>query len=74
MKEGQKVISKRKNDDKVIVYIIRDTHWEEYIVQLWIDGDHLESADYYTDDKLDALRTSEHMFLKAHRQLRGEVA
>ena len=38
--------------------VFKDTEWDEYVVQFWLDGKLLQDADYHTDDKGDAQGTA----------------
>lgn len=42
--------------------IYRDTDWNEYRVKFYVQGQHMQNADYHTDSKEDATGT-------AHAQL-----
>lgn len=46
-------------------YVFRNFHWEEFRVELWIDGEHQKAADYHTDERTDALQTAQHMLTRA---------
>ncbi|NMG45542.1 hypothetical protein GPA22_17650 [Aromatoleum toluvorans] len=52
-------------DNQTRVYIIRDDDWDEYRVELWLNGEHQTAADYHTDDALDASQTAENMLAEA---------
>ena len=40
--------------------VYRNAEWQEYVVKFYaVEGVHLKSADYHTDDKADALKTAE---------------
>lgn len=42
--------------------VVYDADWEDYIVQVWIDGKRREAADYHAyQDKADAIATALHM-------------
>jgi hypothetical protein len=43
---------------KRTVKIRRDDAGEEFVAELYVDGEHYEPADYFTDDKDDALSTA----------------
>jgi hypothetical protein len=45
-------------DDSFKVVIYKDTEVGEYVVKFFKDGKHMTEADYYTDDKSDALMTA----------------
>ena len=47
------------------VYVMRDTHWDEYRAELWLDGVHYEPADYHTEDRRDAIGTARLMASQA---------
>ena len=38
--------------------------WREYLVKLFIDGIHMPKADYFTNDKADAISTANRMMAK----------
>jgi hypothetical protein len=38
--------------------VYRDTDWQEYRVKFYARGQHLQNADYHTDDKQDAIDTA----------------
>lgn len=38
-----------------------NSDWDEFVVQLWINGVHQAGADYHTDDRQDAKDTMKHM-------------
>lgn len=38
--------------------VYKDPEWDEFVVQFWVDGEHLKDADYFTDDKADAQGTA----------------
>ena len=48
----------RKNVGNRSVSFYRDTEWNEFVVQFFVDGAHQEDADYHTDDKQDAFDTA----------------
>jgi hypothetical protein len=52
-------------DVRATVYVIRDDHWGEYRVELWIEGERQEAADYHTEDRADARRTGNAMLAHA---------
>lgn len=43
---------------EVTAKIYRDTEWQEYRVKFYREGQHLQNADYHTDDKQDAIDTA----------------
>lgn len=43
----------------VKVYFNRDN--DEYVAKLFVNGKHYEPADYFTDDRDDAIETATHM-------------
>lgn len=53
----RRVIAKEQHENRT-VYVLLDTEWDEYRVELWIDGEHQKAADHHTDDKQDALQTA----------------
>lgn len=38
--------------------VYRDTEWDEFRVRFYCHAQHLEDADYHTDDKRDAMNTA----------------
>ncbi len=46
---------------RVTTHTTFNRHWNEYCVKLFVDGKHLEQADYFTDDKQDADDTAKFM-------------
>jgi hypothetical protein len=53
-----RVIAKDKSADGVdIVYLIRDSDWDEYRIELWVKGEHQPLSDYHSDNKEDAKQT-----------------
>ena len=51
-----------KSEDGIKVAKIRYDHeWEEYQVELWIEGTHIAEAEYFAYDFEDAKSTAEHM-------------
>ena len=50
------------NKMRIVKFTIkRDTEWDEWIVEVWIDGKINEAKSYHTDDKQDAIDTHIHM-------------
>ena len=49
------------------VRVTYSSDWQEYRARLSIDGHPQESADYFTDDKGDAIGTAQHMAEHASR-------
>lgn len=47
-----------KASEELTVKTYRDTEWGEYRVKMYVKGQHLQDADYHTDDKEDALDTA----------------
>jgi hypothetical protein len=41
--------------------IVRDSVWQEWVVKLYINGNHYKPADYHTDCKQDAIATAKVM-------------
>lgn len=39
------------------VKVYRDSEWQEYVVRLYVDGKLQPNADYFTNNKEDALST-----------------
>lgn len=48
-----------------VVRIYRDSEWDNFVVRIYIRGEHYELADYFTDDLNDANDTGFEM-LAAH--------
>jgi hypothetical protein len=42
-------------------YVSKRNEWGEYRVKLYIDGKYQQNADYFTDDKGDAVQTARAM-------------
>jgi len=38
--------------------VFYDFEWEEFVVKFWRDGKYLPDADYFTDDRADAVETA----------------
>lgn len=57
MAEGQRLIS-QKAVGNYSVKVYRDTDWNEFVVRFFENGIHQLDADYYTDDKDDAIDTA----------------
>lgn len=47
-----------KASEELTVKTYKDTEWNEFRVKTYIQGQHLQNADYHTDDKDDALSTA----------------
>ncbi len=43
-----------------IAHVYRDAENNEYVVRFYTNGKHNKMADYFTDDKLDAVQTADH--------------
>ncbi len=43
------------------VSVLRNPDYNEYVCQLFIDGEYIEPADYFSNDKQDALDTAKAM-------------
>lgn len=43
---------------------------DEFCVELFIDGKHIENADYFTNDLLDATQTAKDMARRAERNVK----
>ncbi len=41
-----------------VAHVYWNREWEEFVVKLYVDGEHVEAADYHTCDKQDALDTA----------------
>lgn len=41
--------------------VYRNAEFDEWVVRLFVNGQHVEAADYHTDDKSDALITGARM-------------
>ena len=54
------VIEKLENG-KVVVYVIRDDHWDEFRCEVWVDVEYCENLTYHTDNKKDAKATAKAM-------------
>lgn len=48
-------------DSSRMVRVMLDRETEEYVARLYIDLKHYEPADYFTDDKSDAISTARTM-------------
>jgi len=57
VKEGIRLVGQTKVGDRS-VKIYRDTDWNEFKVQFYLNGKHQADADYHTDDKQDAMDSS----------------
>lgn len=45
--------------------VYKDYEWQEYRVKFYSpEGQHMENADYHTDDKTDALDTARSLIIK----------
>jgi len=50
-----------------VVRIYRDFEWDNFVVRIYIHGEHYEPADYFTDDRDDAWNTGMAMLEPALR-------
>lgn len=57
VKEGVRLVGQTKVGDRS-VKIYRDTDWNEFRVEFYVNGKHQVDADYHTDDKQDAMDSS----------------
>jgi hypothetical protein len=57
------VAPKLDNESAVrnLVKVYRDSANDEFVCKLFISGKHKPRADYFTNDKADAIATAEHM-------------
>ena len=51
----------KSKDGNKVAKIRYDHEWEEYQVELWIEGTYIAEADYFAYDFEDAKATAEHM-------------
>lgn len=52
---------KTLGDGEIRVYVMKSIEWDEFRVELWQNGIHIEAADYFTDDRKDAIQTASRM-------------
>ncbi len=57
VKEGRKLLQTQAAGAKT-AKVYRDTDTDEYVVKFFVDGKHQPQADYFTDDKQDAMNTA----------------
>lgn len=50
----------RIEDGNKVARVYRDTEWDEFVVKFWVDGERREQADYYTNDRGDAISTAKY--------------
>jgi len=53
-----KTLSSENGNKQAKIY--RDSEWQEYIVEFYIDNNKQENASSHTDDKEDAFSTANH--------------
>lgn len=59
LREGRRLVFKTDGDsDFAKVYY--DSEWQEYVVKFYEGGKYIPEADYFTDDKDDAIGTAKH--------------
>ena len=54
-------VNVKSEDGNKVAKIRYDHEWEEYRVELWIEGTYIEEADYFAYDFEDAKSTAEVM-------------
>lgn len=64
---SRKLIHTESTDDqRVTVKVYKDSGTQEYIARVFARGECLRDADYYTDNKDDAIGTARDMLKRTH--------
>ena len=49
------------NGNKIKIRLTHDREWNEFVAKVWVNGSRYDAADYFTDDRLDAIETCKAM-------------
>lgn len=59
MMMARRLVTRVEHGNRV-AQVYRDTEWDEFVVEFWVDGERREQADYHTDDRDDAISTAQY--------------